>query len=212
LFKLNSSVNVHGPDFIRNSEFFMSMHSIWKDNLRMVIKGMSKSAVEKHKGRGKLLVRERIDLLLDPGSSFLELSPLAAFNQYDNQFPSAGIITGIGLINGREAVIVANDATVKGGTYIKESIKKHIRAQEIALQNHLACIYLVDSGGVFYPGRMRFFPIVSILDESFLIRHDCLPREYPRLRLLWAPALLVVPMCRLCAMKPLLSKTRELFF
>jgi 3-methylcrotonyl-CoA carboxylase beta subunit len=158
LFKLTSSVNVHGPDFIRNSEFFMSMHSIWKDNLRMVIKGMSKSAVEKHKGRGKLLVRERIDLLLDPGSSFLELSPLAAFNQYDNQFPSAGIITGIGLINGREAVIVANDATVKGGTYIKESIKKHIRAQEIALQNHLACIYLVDSGGVFLPRQDEVFP------------------------------------------------------
>ncbi|WP_339735543.1 carboxyl transferase domain-containing protein [uncultured Sunxiuqinia sp.] len=115
-------------------------------------------AVEKHQERGKLLARERIDLLIDPQTPFLELSTFAAFDQYDNAFPSAGIVTGIGLINGRECMIVANDATVKGGTYIKETIKKHVRAQEIALKNHLPCVYLVDSGGIYLPEQAHVFP------------------------------------------------------
>ncbi len=115
-------------------------------------------AVEKHQERGKLLVRERINLLIDPRTPFLELSTFAAFDQYDNAFSSAGIVTGIGLINGRECMVVANDATVKGGTYIKETIKKHVRAQEIALKNHLPCIYLVDSGGIYLPEQTHVFP------------------------------------------------------
>lgn len=145
-------------EFQRNDESFKKILSDWKNNIKKVRNSVSQKALDKHKSRGKLLARERIDLLLDPGSSFLELSPLAAFDQYDNQFPSAGIITGVGLIHGRETIIVANDATVKGGTYIKESIKKHIRAQEIALQNNLPCIYLVDSGGVFLPRQDEVFP------------------------------------------------------
>lgn len=120
--------------------------------------GGPESAREKHTRRGKLLVRDRINMLVDPNTPFLELSSLAAFGQYDNQFPSAGIVTGIGLIQGKEVMIVANDATVKGGTYIEETIKKHLRAQEIAMQNGLPCIYLVDSGGVFLPNQADVFP------------------------------------------------------
>lgn len=116
------------------------------------------SAIQKHIDRGKLLARQRITLLIDSGTPFLELSALAAWQQKDDQFPSAGIVTGIGLIHNVPCMIVANDATVKGGTYIKETIKKHIRAQEIAMQNHLPCVYLVDSGGVFLPDQASVFP------------------------------------------------------
>jgi len=115
-------------------------------------------AVKQHRERGKLMPRERIDLLLDPQTAFLELSPFAAFDQYENAFPSAGIVTGIGMVHGRECMIVANDATVKGGTYVRETIKKHVRAQEIALKNKLPCIYLVDSGGIFLPEQANVFP------------------------------------------------------
>jgi acetyl-CoA carboxylase carboxyltransferase component len=118
----------------------------------------SVAARDLHLSRGKLLVRDRINLLVDPNTPFLELSPLAGFGQYEDQFPSAGLVTGIGLIHKKEVMIVANDATVKGGTYIKETIKKHLRAQEIALQNHLSCVYLVDSGGVFLPEQAEVFP------------------------------------------------------
>ncbi len=113
---------------------------------------------ERHVGRGKLLPRERVDRLLDPGAPFLECSPLAAHGLYDDEAPGAGIITGIGRVSGRECVIVANDATVKGGTYYPMTVKKHLRAQEIALQNRLPCIYLVDSGGAFLPLQDEVFP------------------------------------------------------
>src|SRR5690606_15463141 len=112
----------------------------------------------KHVARGKLLPRDRVDQLLDPGSPFLELSALAANGLYDDQAPAAGIITGIGRVSGRECVIVANDATVKGGTYYPMTVKKHLRAQEIALHNNLPCIYLVDSGGAFLPKQDEVFP------------------------------------------------------
>lgn len=126
--------------------------------LKLVSSHGSPNAVKKHRERGKLLARERIDLLVDPQTPFLELSSFAAYNQYDNAFPSAGIVTGIGVVHGRECMIVANDATVKGGTYIKETIRKHVRAQEIAMINHLPCIYLVDSGGIFLPEQANVFP------------------------------------------------------
>jgi acetyl-CoA carboxylase carboxyltransferase component len=112
----------------------------------------------KHKERGKLLARERINLLVDPNTPFMEFSSLAAYDKYENQFPSAGIITGIGVIHGKETLIIANDATVKGGTYIKETIRKHVRAQEIAMENHLPCVYMVDSGGAFLPDQANVFP------------------------------------------------------
>ena len=130
----------------------------YREKLKSVVNGSSARAVEKHKKRGKLLARERIDLLVDPNTPFMELSTMAAYGEYDNQFPAAGIITGIGVIQGRECIIIANDATVKGGTYVKETIKKHVRAQEIAMDNHLACVYMVDSGGVFLPEQANVFP------------------------------------------------------
>ena len=115
-------------------------------------------ARERHESRGKLLARDRIDRLVDPGTAFLELNALAALDVYDNQAPSAGIVTGIGVVEGRECVIVANDATVKGGSYFPLTVKKHLRAQEVAEQNHLPCIYLVDSGGAFLPLQAEVFP------------------------------------------------------
>lgn len=116
------------------------------------------AARDKHTSRGKLLVRDRIQALIDPGTTFLELSPLAAFDMYEGQAPGAGVVTGIGVIEGRETMIVANDATVKGGTYFPMTVKKHLRAQEIALENRLPCVYLVDSGGGFLPLQSEWFP------------------------------------------------------
>ena len=113
---------------------------------------------ERHVSRGKLLPRDRVDGLLDAGSPFLEVAPLAADGMYDDECPAAGIITGIGRVSGRECMIVANDATVKGGTYYPVTVKKHLRAQEIAAQNRLPCIYLVDSGGAFLPRQDEVFP------------------------------------------------------
>src|SRR3954452_7245248 len=116
------------------------------------------ASIARHRERGKLLVRERIDRLLDPGAAFLELSALAANGMHDDAAPGAGIVTGIGPVEGRPCVIVANDATVKGGTYFPETVKKHLRAQEIALENRLPCVYLVDSGGAYLPLQADVFP------------------------------------------------------
>src|SRR5689334_15059682 len=115
-------------------------------------------SIARHRERGKLPVRERIDRLIDPGSAFLELSALAATGLYDDDAPSAGIVTGLGTIEGTTCVIVANDATVKGGTYYPMTVKKHLRAQEVALENRLPCVYLVDSGGAFLPLQADVFP------------------------------------------------------
>ena len=124
----------------------------------LVARGGGERAVERHRSRGKLLARERIDRLVDPGSAFLELGALAAWEVYDGEAPSAGIVTGIGVVEGRECVIVANDATVKGGSYFPLTVKKHLRAQEIAEQNRLPCLYLVDSGGAYLPLQAEVFP------------------------------------------------------
>ena len=158
MFTIESAIKPDDPAFSRNKGVNEEMVNSFQSRLRKILKGGDDKAREKHKSRGKLLVRERIDLLVDPGTPFLELSAFAAYDQYENRFPAAGIVTGIGKIQGREAIIVANDATVKGGTYIKETIKKHIRAQEIALQNRLPCVYMVDSGGVFLPNQDEVFP------------------------------------------------------
>src|SRR5256714_5802397 len=123
-----------------------------------VARGGGESALEKHRARGKLPARERVDRLLDPDTAFLELGTLAAWDLYDGQAPSAGIVTGVGVVEGRESVIVANDATVKGGSYFPVTVKKHLRAQEVAAQNRLPCLYLVDSGGAFLPLQAEVFP------------------------------------------------------
>ena len=129
-----------------------------RERSAQVARGGGEKALEKHRSRGKLTARERVDRLLDPDTAFLELSALAAWEIYDGQAPGAGIVTGIGTIEGRECVLVANDATVKGGTYFPLTVKKHLRAQEIAEQNRLPCIYLVDSGGAFLPLQAEVFP------------------------------------------------------
>ena len=129
-----------------------------RERSAQVARGGGEKALEKHRSRGKLTARERVDRLLDPDTAFLELSALAAWEIYDDQAPGAGIVTGIGTIEGRECVLVANDATVKGGTYFPLTVKKHLRAQEIAEQNRLPCIYLVDSGGAFLPLQAEVFP------------------------------------------------------
>src|SRR5919107_295321 len=129
-----------------------------RDRLATVRLRGSGAGRRKHLDRGKLLARDRVDRLLDPGSPFLELSALAATGMYDDAVPAAGIVTGVGRISGRECVLVANDATVKGGTYYPTTVKKHLRAQEVAQQNRLPCIYLVDSGGAYLPLQAEVFP------------------------------------------------------
>ncbi|MDX2430987.1 MAG: carboxyl transferase domain-containing protein [Bacteroides sp.] len=156
--KLSSQIDASSIEFQKRRERNTLLREELKSRLEQNTGGGPEKARAKHTERGKLLVRDRINLLLDPNTPFLELSPLAATGQHNDQFPSAGLVSGIGLVHGKEVMIVANDATVKGGTYIKETIKKHLRAQEIALQNHLATIYLVDSGGVFLPQQAEVFP------------------------------------------------------
>lgn len=158
MYRIESKINTSSDSFRKNVEAYSALLEEFRSNLKSIINGSPAQAVERHKERGKLLARERIDRLVDPNTPFLELSTMAAYGHYDNQFPSAGIITGIGVIHGRETIIIANDATVKGGTYVKETIKKHVRAQEIAMDNHLPCVYMVDSGGVFLPEQSNVFP------------------------------------------------------
>ena len=158
MYRIESKINTSSESFKSNVQQFTSLMEEYHSKLKSVVHGSSEQAVKRHKERGKLLARERIDRLVDPNTPFVELSTMAAYGNYDNQFPSAGIITGIGVIHGRESIIIANDATVKGGTYVKETIKKHVRAQEIAMENHLPCVYMVDSGGVFLPEQANVFP------------------------------------------------------
>jgi 3-methylcrotonyl-CoA carboxylase beta subunit len=155
---LRSHVNPGSEEFRSNAEANEALIDDLRTQLERVRQGGGERARERHVGRGKLLPRERVDRLLDPGAPFLECSALAAHGLYDDEAPGAGIITGIGRVSGRECVIVANDATVKGGTYYPMTVKKHLRAQEIALHNRLPCIYLVDSGGAFLPRQDEVFP------------------------------------------------------
>ena len=155
---LPSKINPNSADFKRNMVHNLEQVRLLRERLQVVRAGGGERAVALHRQRGKLLARERIDALLDPGAPFLELSPLAAYEMYDNAAPGAGIVTGIGVVHGTEIMIVANDATVKGGTYFPITVKKHLRAQEIARENHLPCIYLVDSGGAFLPLQAEVFP------------------------------------------------------
>jgi 3-methylcrotonyl-CoA carboxylase beta subunit len=156
--RLTSKIRTASPEFRENAAHHRALADDLRTNLARIRRGGSDEARERHTGRGKLLVRDRIDGLLDPGSPFLELGAFAAYGMYDGEAPGAGIVTGIGRIHGREAMIVANDATVKGGTYFPVTVKKHIRAQEVALENRLPCVYLVDSGGAFLPLQADVFP------------------------------------------------------
>ncbi len=153
-----SHLDPHSEDFRKNHSHHQSLARDLRDRLAEVKRGGDPRLLEKHRSRGKLFVRERVERLLDPATPFLELSPLAANGMYDGEAPCAGIVTGVGLVQGREVMVVANDATVKGGTYLPMTVKKHVRAQEVALENRLPCIYLVDSGGAFLPLQAEVFP------------------------------------------------------
>src|SRR5689334_22361240 len=156
--RLETHIDPSSEEFRRNRDRMAALVAELRERTDRVRQGGGERYVQRHRDQGKLFVRERIDKLLDAGSPFLECSPLAAWDLYDNDAPGAGIVTGIGRVSGREVVIVANDATVKGGTYYPTTVKKHLRAQEIALQNHLPCVYLVDSGGAFLPLQAEVFP------------------------------------------------------
>ncbi len=144
--------------FDRRRELMEGLVAELRERTAQVARGGGDKATERHRSRGKLTARERIDRLVDPGSAFLELNALAAWGLYDDAAPAAGIVTGIGVVEGRECVVVANDATVKGGSYFPLTVKKHLRAQEVAAQNRLPCLYLVDSGGAFLPLQDEVFP------------------------------------------------------
>jgi acetyl-CoA carboxylase carboxyltransferase component len=155
---LESRIDRSSPEFQENIHYFQEQLAQLNERIQQVQQGGGEEAIARHRKRNKLLARERVQLLCDPDTPFLELSPLAAWDMYENEAPSAGIITGMGVVEGQECIIVANDATVKGGTYYPMTVKKHLRAQEIAEQNHLPCIYLVDSGGAFLPLQADVFP------------------------------------------------------
>jgi 3-methylcrotonyl-CoA carboxylase beta subunit len=155
---LDSSIDNQSEDFKANRKFHLGLTEILRTRVNEVKQGGGEVAVEKHRKRKKFLARERIEKIIDEGSPFLELSSLAGYDVYEEHVPSAGVVTGIGRVHGVECMFVANDATVKGGTYFPLTVKKHIRAQEIALKNHLPCIYLVDSGGAFLPKQDEVFP------------------------------------------------------
>ncbi|MGH8426399.1 MAG: carboxyl transferase domain-containing protein [Gammaproteobacteria bacterium] len=155
---LKSTIDRSGKDFAANRRKMEALAGDLRETLAKTALGGSERARKKHTDRGKLLPRDRIEALLDPGSPFLELSPLAAHGMYEDAAPAAGLVAGIGRVHGREVMVVANDATVKGGTYYPITVKKHLRAQEVALENRLPCIYLVDSGGAFLPLQDEVFP------------------------------------------------------
>ena len=156
--KIDSSIDIRSAEFAENAAAMSALVEQLRRDAASVSQGGDKKSRDRHLGRGKLLPRDRVNTLLDPGSPFLELGQFAAWDMYDNGVPSAGIITGIGRVSGVECVIVANDATVKGGTYYPLTVKKHLRAQEIARENRLPCVYLVDSGGAFLPKQDEVFP------------------------------------------------------
>lgn len=151
MFRITTKVKPSSDEYKANYAANKAASAAFQDILSRVRAGGPESHVERHRERGKLTVRERLDRLFDRGTPFLELSPLAAYGQYDDAAPGAGVVTGIGVVHGREVLVVANDATVKGGTYFPMTVLKHVRAQQVAMENGLPCVYLVDSGGIFLP-------------------------------------------------------------
>ncbi|MDB5456189.1 MAG: Propionyl-CoA carboxylase, partial [Caulobacter sp.] len=156
--KLNTGVDRSGETFAKNAAHNRALAETLRERVGQVALGGPETARARHVARGKLLPRQRVERLLDPGSPFLEIGQLAACDLYGGEAPGAGVITGIGRVSGREVMIVANDATVKGGAYFPMTVKKHLRAQEIAQQNRLPCVYLVDSGGANLPHQAEVFP------------------------------------------------------
>ncbi|PJI31646.1 carboxyl transferase domain-containing protein, partial [Acinetobacter pseudolwoffii] len=156
--QLKSKINIRSDEFKNNQTAMQNLVEDLKQKVQKIALGGGETARQKHLDRGKLLARERIDHLIDPGTAFIEIGQLAAYQVYQDDVPAAGVVAGVGQVNGVTCMIIANDATVKGGTYYPLTVKKHLRAQEIAEQNHLTCIYLVDSGGAYLPLQDEVFP------------------------------------------------------
>ncbi|MCK5458788.1 MAG: methylmalonyl-CoA carboxyltransferase, partial [Thermoplasmatales archaeon] len=155
---IESIIDTSEKDFKDNYKNYEKLVKDLKSHIAEAAKGGGDEKIKLHKSRNKMLARERIDVLLDPDTPFMEFNSLAAYNMFNNKAPAGGVVTGIGIIHGREVMIIANDATVSGGTYYPITVKKHLRAQEIARENNLPCIYLVDSGGAFLPLQDEVFP------------------------------------------------------
>jgi acetyl-CoA carboxylase carboxyltransferase component len=181
MYRIESKIDTKSREFQENKERMQKLVDELRERLEQVKKGGPPSAIKRHKERGKLTVRKRLDLLFDPNTPFLELSSLAAWGMYKGEAPSAGIITGIGVVHGKEVLIVANDATVKAGTYFPETIKKHVRAQEVALENRLPCIYLVDSGGIYLPLQVGTFPDKEHFGRIFYNQARLSARNIPQI-------------------------------
>jgi 3-methylcrotonyl-CoA carboxylase beta subunit len=164
---ITSRIDVRGAAYQKNLAHTQAHIDTLHERLAHVMHGGRDAHIQRHRARGKLLARERIDFLVDDGSAFLELSPLAAWGQYNNEVPGGGIVTGIGMVAGRPCMFIANDATVKGGSFFHETVKKHVRAQEIAERLRLPCLYLVDCGGAFLPEQDRVFPDKDHFGNSF---------------------------------------------
>jgi 3-methylcrotonyl-CoA carboxylase beta subunit len=178
---LSSAIDTSSSDFQQNSQHHKNLANELKERLARVREGGGEKYRKRQEEQGKLFVRERIERLLDPNSPFLELSALAATDLYDNEGPGAGIVTGIGRVSDREVMIVANDATVKGGSYFPMTVKKHLRAQQIAEENHLPCLYLVDSGGAFLPLQDEVFPDVNHFGRIFYNQAQMSARRIPQI-------------------------------
>jgi 3-methylcrotonyl-CoA carboxylase beta subunit len=190
---LHSQLNPRSADFQANAAAMRGLVDDLRAHLERVAQGGGEAPRAKHTARGKLLPRDRVQMLLDPGTPFLEVAPLAALNMYNNDAPSAGVIVGIGRVSGVDCMIVCNDATVKGGTYYPMTVKKHLRAQEIAQQNRLPCIYLVDSGGANLPNQDDVFPDRDHFGRIFFNQANM--SALGRSRWSWAAARRAARMC-----------------
>src|SRR5512145_671336 len=178
---LSSSIDASSPQFQQNTQHHKHLAHTLRERLAYVRQGGGEKYRKRQEAQGKLFVRERIERLLDPGSPFLELSTLAAYNLYEDETPSSGIVTGIGRVSNREVMIVANDATVKGGSYFPMTVKKHLRAQQIAEENYLPCLYLVDSGGAFLPLQDEVFPDVNHFGRIFYNQARMSAKKIPQI-------------------------------
>jgi 3-methylcrotonyl-CoA carboxylase beta subunit len=178
---LETSISPNDPQYIENKKHHRGLAHTLRERLAEVRQGGGEKYRKRHESQGKLFARDRIERLLDPGSPFLELSPLAAVGMYDLEAPGAGIVTGIGRVSDREVLIIANDATVKGGSYFPMTVKKHLRAQQIAEENHLPCLYLVDSGGAFLPLQDEVFPDVNHFGRIFYNQARMSAKKIPQI-------------------------------
>jgi acetyl-CoA carboxylase carboxyltransferase component len=178
---IKTHLDTHSAEYTSNRDQMVGLVAELRDRLDTVRQGGGPEAIARHKARGKMLARERVERLVDPNSAFMELSALAAWDMYDGDAPAAGIITGIGVVSGQECVIIANDATVKGGTYYPITVKKHLRAQEVALENNLPCVYLVDSGGAFLPLQAEVFPDQEHFGRIFYNQANMSARGIPQI-------------------------------